>query len=71
MLEKTVSANKYTLSSNNLSLVSDNGEYTWSVTAVQTVNKQEYTTQVAERTFKVQMEDAETATLKIDNLVTF
>ena len=71
LLDKTVSTNKYTLSSNNLSLVSDNGEYTWSVTAVQTVNKQEYTTQAAERTFKVQMEDAETATLKIDNLVTF
>ena len=71
LIEKNVKTNKYTLSSNNLSQVSDNGEYTWSVTAVQTVNKQEYTTQAAERNFKVQLEDAETATLKIDNLVTF
>ena len=39
--------------------------------ALQTIDKQEYTTQAAERTFKVQLEDAETATLKIDNLVTF
>ena len=69
LVAKTVSNNSFTLSSNNLSLVADNGEYTWSVIAVQTIDKQEYTTQVAERTFKVQMEDVETATLNVDNLV--
>ena len=69
LVAKTVTTNKYTLSSNNLSLVSDNDEYTWSVMAVQTVDKQEYTTQVAERTFKVQIDDVDTATLNVDNLV--
>ena len=71
LIAKTLSSNKYTLSSNNLSLVSENGEYTWSVIAVKTIDKQQYTTQVAERTFKVQMEDVETATLDIDNLILF
>ena len=71
VLAKTITNNKYTLSGNNLSLVSENGEYTWSVIAIQKIDNQEYTTQVAERTFKVQMEDIETATLNIDNLVIF
>ena len=69
LVAKTVTTNKYSLSSNNLSQVSENGEYTWSVMAIQSVNGEEYTTQAAERTFKVQMDDAETATLNLDNLI--
>ena len=40
LVSKTVNTNKFTLSSNDLSLVSENGEYTWSVKAVQTIDKQ-------------------------------
>ena len=71
VVAKTVPNNMFTLSGNNLSLVSENGEYTWSVIAIQNIDRQEYTTQVAERSFKVQMEEIETATLNIDNLVIF
>ena len=69
LISKTVNTNKYTLSSNNLSLVGDNDEYTWSVEAIGTINKQQVYTQAAERTFKVQMEDADTPELNLDNLV--
>ena len=71
LISKTVSSNRFTLTSNDLSRVAENGEYTWSVKAAQTINKEEFTTQVAERTFRVQMDDAESATLNIDNLITF
>ena len=71
VVAKTVPNNMFTLSGNNLSLVSENGEYTWSVIAIQNIDRQEYTTQGAERTFKVQMEDIESTTLNIDNLVIF
>ena len=69
LVAKDLTSNEYNLTSANLSLVSDNGEYTWSVRAIQTINGEEYTSQLAERTFKVQMDDAETATLNVDNLV--
>ena len=69
LVSRTVNTNKFTLSSSNLSLVSDNDEYTWSVEAIATFNKQQVYTKAAERTFKVQMEDADTAELNLDNLV--
>ena len=71
MFTKTVNTNKYTLSSSSLSLVSDNDNYTWSVTAIRTAGKETYKTKVAEREFSVLMDDSEEAELNIDNLITF
>ena len=69
LVAKNLSTNKFTLSGNELIEVSENGDYTWSVMAIQNINKEEFTTQVAERGFRIQMEDAEDATLNVDNLV--
>ena len=69
LVSRTVNTNSFTLSSNNLSLVSDNDEYTWTVEANATINKNQVTSLAAESTFKVQMEDADSTELNLDNLV--
>ena len=71
LVSKTVSTNKFTLSSDDLSLVSDNDTYTWMVTATAVSGKETYESKVAERTFSVQIEDSETASLDTDNLIIF
>lgn len=70
LIEETVKNNKFTLSGNNLSKISDDGEYSWCVTAVSKIGKEEVKSKTASSTFFVQIEDAEAAEINIDNLIT-
>lgn len=68
ILSKKVKSSVYNLQDNELALL-NNGTYTWTLTANQTVDGKEYSSKTASGTFTIKIEDIESAEVDTENLL--